>query len=104
MKQYETIQMSSPAIEKLTEFRDWLHAHVYRNQQLEEEFHKASRVLRELFDYFVAHPNQLSEYGAEVSFQGPIESRVADFLAGMTDRYAMALYQKLFFPRPWRLF
>ena len=96
--------MSSPVIEKLTEFRDWLHANVYRNKQLEEEFHKASRVLRELFDYFVAQPNQLSEYGAEVSSQDPIESAVADFIAGMTDRYAMNLYQKLFFPRPWRLF
>jgi dGTPase len=31
-----------------------------------------------------------------------IEVVVADFLAGMTDRYAMNLYQKLFFPQPWK--
>jgi dGTPase len=97
------IQLSAPVAEHVTELRDWLHTNVYRAQAVEEEFRKASRVLRELFTYFVARPESLSLYGGAKIDGETAETAVADFLAGMTDRYAMNLYQKLFFPQPWKV-
>ena len=41
-------------------------------------------------------------YGGRCEKDDSIEILIADFLAGMTDRYAMNLYQKLFFPQPWK--
>jgi dGTPase len=41
-------------------------------------------------------------YGGARTNGEAVEAAVADFLAGMTDRYAMNLYQKLFFPQPWK--
>lgn len=98
----ETVRLSEETARQLAELRDWLYDNVYRAKAVEEEFRKASRVLKELFHYFVAHPQSLGEYGASCSEGDPVEVSVADFIAGMTDRYALSLYQKLFSPRPWR--
>jgi dGTPase len=97
---YAAVQLSVPMSEALTELRDWLFDNVYRAPAIEDEFRKAGRVLRELFDYFVAHPQELKGV-TEARVDDPVVA-TADFLAGMTDRYAMKLYQALFFPQPWR--
>jgi len=99
---YERVQLSAPVAEQVTELRDWLHTNVYRDSAVEDEFRKASRVLRELFEYFTANPDALTTYGATRRAEEPVVLAVTDFLAGMTDRYAMNLYQKLFFPQPWK--
>ncbi len=98
----ELIQLSVPVAEHISALRDWLHANVYLAKAVEDEFRKASRVLRELFGYFAEKPEEMVTYGGHGSDLDEVEVVVADFLAGMTDRYAMNLYQKLFFPQPWK--
>ena len=97
-----TVRLAAPVAEQITELRDWLHTNVYRAKAVEDEFRKASRVLRELFAYFIATPESLPLHGGAQIDGEAVETAVADFLAGMTDRYAMNLYQKLFFPPPWK--
>lgn len=99
---YEVVQLSVPVAEQVTALRDWLYTNVYMAGAVEEEFRKASRVLSELFGYFMDRPSELTIYGGRCEEGGNVEIAVADFLAGMTDRYAMNLYQKLFFPKPWK--
>jgi dGTPase len=99
---YEVVQLSVPIAEQVSALRDWLHANVYMAGAVEDEFRKASRVLRELFVYFMERPGELIDYGCRCEEGETDEIAVADFLAGMTDRYAMNLYQKLFFPQPWK--
>ncbi len=99
---YDTVQLSAPVAEQVTRLRDWLHVNVYRSAAVEDEFRKASRVLKELFEYFVEKPQEMITYGGRCEEDDSIEILIADFLAGMTDRYAMNLYQKLFFPQPWK--
>ena len=98
----EMICLSAPVAEQVAELRDWLYVNVYRAENVEQEFDKASHVLKELFDYFAANPEMLNEHNAYFSESEPTDVAVTDFLAGMTDRYAMSLYQKLFFPQPWK--
>lgn len=99
---YAVVQLSESMAEDVSALRDWLHANVYRAEKVEDEFRKASRVLRELFAYFVEKPEEMITYDGRSVAEEEIEVVVADFLAGMTDRYAMNLYQKLFFPQPWK--
>lgn len=99
---YQVVQLSAPVSEQVTGLRDWLHTHVYMAAAVEGEFRKASRVLRELFEHFKAKPSELLVYGGCCDDDEKVEIAIADFLAGMTDRYAMNLYQKLFFPQPWK--
>ena len=52
-----------------------------------------------MFGYLVEHPEgYIKDYPAG----DPLEKRVGDFIAGMTDRYALTLYEKIFFPRSWQ--
>lgn len=99
---YASVQLSPAVAVHVLQLRDWLYANVYRAKAVEAEFRKASRVLRELFSHFMATPNELIACGGRLEPGESIEMAVSDFLAGMTDRYAMNLYQKLFFPQPWK--
>ena len=99
---YDTVQLSVSVAAHVSELRDWLHTNVYRAKAVEDEFGKASRVLRELFTYFIEKPQEMTTYGGRCDVEDSDETIVADFLAGMTDRYAMNLYQKIFLPQPWK--
>jgi len=98
-----TVCLSAAVSPAVTELRDWLFRHVYQAAPVADDFYKASHVLRELFGYFVAHPAELAVCGGRRVEEDPVEVAVADFLAGMTDRYAMNLYQQLFLPQPWKV-
>lgn len=98
-----TIRLSAPVAQAVTELRDWLFRYVYQAAPVVDDFRKASHVLRELFAFFVAHPAELVACGGRWTEEDPVDVAVADFLAGMTDRYAMNLYQRLFLPQPWKV-
>ena len=92
----------SPAIDQsVIQLRDWLFRHVYRTSTVNDDFEKASHMLRELFRYFIAEQEELARYSGRSLEDEKPEIVVADFIAGMTDRFAINLYNKIFLPRPW---
>jgi len=86
------ISLSEPVYSALMELRAWLFRRVY-NRPGSRENQKAARVVTGLFDYYLEHPEERT-----ASDPDPITETV-DFVAGMTDRYALATYQRLFLPR-----
>ena len=96
------IRLSEPVAESVMALRDWLFEHVYQVRTVHEDFEKASRILRELYLFFVANEGALVEHGGRRLPGDGIEVSVTDFVAGMTDRYAINLYHKLFLPKPWK--
>jgi dGTPase len=81
--------------------RDFLYERVYDNMEVHADFLKASKVVRELFEKLA---NDDDFYLAQVGVLPPAGERVrraADHIAGMTDRYALQLYEDTFLPRPW---
>ena len=94
---YEAIKMSPEILESLEELRKFMFENVYLTPTVRTEFEKAQKMLVALFEYVTAHPE---EY-LDVKSGEPVERLALDFLAGMTDRYAINLYTKLFLPRPW---
>lgn len=97
------ILLSEEADRAVVQLREWLYVRVYRAPEVNEEFGKAERILEELFRYFVKCPDAVVDYGGVVSENDPVEVFVTDFLAGMTDRYALNLFRKLFLPEPWKV-
>ncbi|MEN8141073.1 MAG: deoxyguanosinetriphosphate triphosphohydrolase [Thermodesulfobacteriota bacterium] len=79
--------------------RQFLYHNVYRAPQVHNEFVKASKVLRELFNYCLENRDFLEENIGSFAESTSLERRVADFIASMTDRYAQDLYQRIFWPR-----
>lgn len=99
-----TIHLSAPVSEAVVALRDWLFRHVYQAQTVHDDFEKASRVLRELFVFFAENEQALLAQGGRRLPGDSLLVSVVDFIAGMTDRYAMNLYQRLFLPQPWKIF
>jgi len=94
---YDAIAMSPEIYESLEALRTYMFDNMYLTPAVRGEFEKAQKILVALFEYVVAHPGEF----LDVRSEEPVERLAIDFIAGMTDRYAMNLYAKLFLPRPW---
>ncbi|MEN6616093.1 MAG: deoxyguanosinetriphosphate triphosphohydrolase, partial [Syntrophorhabdus sp.] len=67
------------------------------------DFIKCSKIIQDLYQYFLGHPDALlKETGRDDFYDEPVTC-VRDFIAGMTDRYAFSLFEKLFLPMPWSI-
>jgi dGTPase len=82
----------------MQELRSFLFHYVYRSERVHKEFVKASKILRELFGYFMENQDILAQQLGLFAMSASPERRVCDFIASMTDRYAQNIYQKLFLP------
>jgi len=97
------ICLSSQVSQAVCELRDWLFEHVYRVSTVHDDFIKASRILRDLFLYFIEDEQRLIARGGRRYAGDSLAVSVADFIAGMTDRFAINLYHRLFLPQPWKI-
>ena len=59
-------------------------------------------LLKSLFGYFVKYPNKMPQFFYENTKNESVERCVCDYVAGMTDRYAIELYKELFIPAVWQ--
>jgi len=95
------LSISKYVLSSILDLRDFLWEHVYENAAVHSDFHKATKILRELYQYLVDHPDYFMTQAKMGSLHDSLERCVCDFLAGMTDRYAFNLYEKVFLPLPW---
>ncbi len=123
----DDIRMSERVRAAMDELRNFLFDRVYIGSAAKREESKARRMLRELYLYYLEHPEEpLRAIGTDrrptptdVVLRpedgsaerripdrdrgaSPVERAVADYVAGMTDRFAIASYRRLFLPSPWR--
>ncbi|MGZ8708597.1 MAG: deoxyguanosinetriphosphate triphosphohydrolase, partial [Thermoanaerobaculia bacterium] len=94
---YEAIMMTAEAMEALEALRKYMFENMYLIREVRGEFEKAQKILTALFEYVVAHPEEFLDMASEE----PVERLAIDFIAGMTDRYALNLFSTLFLPKPW---
>ncbi len=101
-KTSEDIKMSEPVKRAMEDLRDFLFKTVYIDSQAKLEDEKAKKVLESLFFYYLEYPQELPrEFSPHRKEELPI--KVCDYVAGMTDRYALKKFEDLFLPRPWML-
>ena len=96
--------MLSPHVEKaLKDLRAFMFERVYRNPVAKGEESKAQDMLQKLFEYYMEHPEALPEdFHPQMSFEG-LERTVCDYVAGMTDNYAVDKYTQIFIPVGWHV-
>lgn len=103
----EDIHMSDDISSATYMLRDFLFERVYESNKLIKEFKKAKKILRDLYAYYLEHVEEV--FGdipkEEKIHKSGIESyrhrMVCDFIAGMTDRFALMTYERLFLPQQW---
>ena len=78
------------------ELRKYLYRNLYFSPQVDEANTRAVRILAELFKFYVAHPREIGEQSQRRIRREGRPRAVCDYLAGMTDRYVVQEYQRLF--------
>ena len=81
----------------MTELRSFLFERVYMAPTVVAEVEKAMRLIEALFGYYCDHVGEVPQEYRDIS-EGDDARAVADYIAGMTDRYAKSQFQRLFVP------
>ena len=93
------ISLSAPVFGALDALRDFMFSEVYLRESARGDRERATKLIRDLFEHFLEHPHDMPPEYHEAP--GDLATRVADFISGMTDRYAIRTYERLFLPRAW---
>jgi dGTPase len=97
----EEMRLSPAVLDALILLRRFLFDRVYLRTEARPEQRKAVAVVKALFSYYLENPDEMpAEY---LGGPGDPATRVADYIAGMTDRYAIRTYEQLFLPQGWLL-
>ena len=102
----DDIIMSEETSEALRKLRQYMFENVYINSAAKAQEGKAERMIRQLFEYYMEHVEQLpEEYTRMVWEQGEtVERVVCDYIAGMTDHFAVTTFQNLMVPSTWQIY
>ncbi len=97
------LMMSAPVLAATNTLREFMFEHVYLHSRAKEEDPKVVTLIELLYNHFVQHPEQLPADLLRINRerQEPVERAVVDYIAGMTDRYALKLFDDLFVPHMW---
>ena len=95
------IGLSEEVFRALDEVRAFMFDRVYLRDSARAEQDRAISLVRSLFSYYLEHPDEVPEEYHRAP--GDLPTRVADYIAGMTDRYALRAYEQLFLPQGWLL-
>ncbi|MHB8170917.1 MAG: deoxyguanosinetriphosphate triphosphohydrolase [Thermincolia bacterium] len=95
------IIMSEEVWQATQRLRRWLFEKVYIGSEAKKEEAKAKRVIQMLYDYYSQNPEELPAELICRHDQCDVNRTVVDYIAGMTDRYALKVFQQLFLPVPW---
>ena len=93
------LRMSPPVLKALTELRSFLFEAVYENRAATAESDKAAGIIGGLWERVRQAPEAFLDRRT-LDSEG-VDAAARDFIAGMTDRFAVQLYNRLFIPRPW---
>ena len=93
----ETIQIVPEVEEAMNALRKWMFKNIYLSKNQQQEGNKVRQVIKGLYEYYMEHPETIS---GRIPNNTDTARRVVDYIAGMTDRFALDTYKKLFLPVP----
>ncbi len=94
----------SPDIkEAMGTLRDFLFENVYIGSNAKTEESKGEEIIARLYEYFISHPEALPENEQTLLKNSDIHRTVCDYIAGMSDEYAVEMFKTIFLPTPWKI-
>jgi len=100
------LDMGEDIFHAMIVLRKFLYDKVYRSPEVHNEFIKAKKIIIGLYQYFLDHPDFMQKELEKMEMapwdatRNDLKRSVCDVIASMTDRYALMLYKKIFFPKP----
>ncbi len=100
----EEITQSPEFKEELNMLRTFMFSNVYKSSKVkrEEDLSKVEIVITSLYKYFFENPEKLPEDLRKIAAKDGVNEAVKDYIAGMTDRFALSTYTDLFIPQSWK--
>ena len=100
----DTIALSPEFSEALLNLRAYMFRNVYNSREVlaVADMEKVDLILRSLYKYFLEHPDEIPGIYRQIEQEDGTHEAVKDWISGMTDRYALRLYDRLFVPHSWR--
>jgi dGTPase len=95
---YNVIGFSEDMSRRNRQLKDFLYANLYRHHRVVRMAVKAERIISDLFKAYLREPAILPSHVQDLSEERGLERNICDYIAGMTDRFAVEEYQKLFDP------
>ncbi len=96
--------MMSKDISKAThELREFMFEKVYIGSSAKIEEKKTKNIIKGLYEYYIQNPQEMPADGFRPKEDSNIERLVCDYIAGMSDRYAINMFTELFIPSPWQV-
>lgn len=96
------IRMSEPVAEAMQKLRRFMFERVYQNKEAKSEESKAEMLIETLYTHYLKHFGELPADMHRMADAGePAEKLVCDYIAAMTDRFAIAVYEELYIPKSW---
>lgn len=97
------ITLTPPVEKTMLALREFMFENVYRNPIAKSEESKAKIIIQELYRYYLAHPEKLPpDFLPQLDFDG-MSRVVCDYVAGMTDKYAVYKFSEIFVPTAWHI-
>lgn len=94
------LKFDEKVLDAIEELRNFLYISLYTNPQVKSENEKVELLILRLFEYFYKNPHKIPyPFNKEDKIVG-----IIDYIAGMTDRYAIELFEEIYIPKPWRFF
>ena len=97
----DTICQSPEVGEAMAALREFMFESVYTNPLAKGEEGKAQEMLRRLFEHYQKNPDDLPPDFQEIRLEEGVDRAVCDYIAGMTDPFAIEQFTKLFIPMAW---
>ena len=83
--------------------RDFMYASVYVDKTAKAEEQKVDKVIGELYEYYLAHVDQMSNFYVQLAYQDNPELDVTDYISGMSDEFSIRTFEDVFVPRKWHV-
>ncbi len=97
----DTVGMDKAIEPYFLQLHDFMYANLYLNSKAKQEEGKVDGIISRLFDYYCKNPDRLPEEYALIRERDGVEQAVCDYIAGMTDNFALETYHELYVPRGW---
>ncbi|MBC8584495.1 deoxyguanosinetriphosphate triphosphohydrolase [Youxingia wuxianensis] len=95
------VMMDDQAARAFDQLNSFMYEAVYRNPVAKSEEGKAIGVVKSLYEYYVQHPQEMPQEYRRIIETSDVPRAVCDYISGMSDRFAVTTYERLYVPRSW---
>ena len=97
------VQVGREENEAFLELKDFMYRTVYVDRSAKREEQKVEKVLEELYEYYLTHIEQMSNFYLQLAYQEGRDRAVTDYISGMSDEFAIRTFEDVFVPRKWHV-